>query len=80
MPHRQHPRRPRGVDAFLPPVYRGLQHCDPLAPECCLPRERLPLLLPGGIGIQREDQRVDVLCSCPTAWIIPADDIRGRNI
>ena len=47
----QDPCRPRLTHIFPPPVRLGLQHRDPLPPECRLPRQRLPLLLPSRIGI-----------------------------
>jgi hypothetical protein len=39
------------------PIRRWLQHGDSLPPQRGLPREPAPLLLPGGIGVQCEDQR-----------------------
>ena len=52
----QDPCRPCLTHIFASPVRRFRQHGHTLPPECGLPRERLPLLLPGCIGIQGKDQ------------------------
>jgi hypothetical protein len=63
--HRQHPRRPGGTDVFVPPIRCRLQHR--------LAGELASLRLPGGIGVQGEDQRADLADPIPA----PAVDTKG---
>src|SRR2546428_13696170 len=63
--HRQDPRRPGDTDVFVPPIRRRLQHGDPLPPQRRLAGELAPRLLPGGIGVQGEDQRADLAHPVP---------------
>ena len=58
---------PRFTDIFPPPIRIWRQHRDLLPPQGCLPCERLPLLLPGRIGIKREDQCLDRAGPSPSA-------------
>src|SRR5262249_3129139 len=53
--HRHHPRRPGVADILAPPIGRCWEYGHLLSPQRGLTGELAPLLLPGGIGIQRED-------------------------
>ena len=59
--------RPCLTHIFASPVCCFRQHGHTLPPECGLPRERLPLLLPGRIGVEREDQRTHISAPSPSA-------------
>ena len=68
-PHRQHPRRPRLAHILPPPIRRGWQPCHPLPPQRRLAGELPPLLLPGRIGVEGEDQRAPAQHAAqPSAW------------
>jgi len=54
--HRQHPRRPGVADVLAPPIRCRWERRHLLPPQRSLAGELAPLLLPGHIGIQREDQ------------------------
>ncbi len=76
---RQHSRRLGGADVFLPPIRHGLQHGDVLPPQRRLAGELVPLLLPGGIGVQREDQLAHVPCPRPAPALHAEDGHHARD-
>src|SRR5438128_508313 len=63
--HRQGPGDPRLVDVFVPAIGDCWQHRHVLPPQHRLAGERAPLLLPGGIVIEREDQLADLAHPVP---------------
>jgi hypothetical protein len=73
--HSQYPRRLLLTRILPAPVRRRWQPHHSLAPQRCLPRQREPLLLPGGIGIQRQDQLADPPHPGPT----PALHAKNRH-
>jgi hypothetical protein len=54
--HRKGPGDPRLIDVFLSPIGLWRQHGDALPPQRRLAGELAPLLLPGDISVEGEDQ------------------------
>ena len=54
--HREGPGDPRLVHIFVPTIGLWWQHRHALPPQRRLPGELVPLLLPGSVSIQRQDQ------------------------
>ena len=72
-PTAQHPRRPRLAHILISPISCCGHRRHLLAPERALAGELAPLLLPGRIGVEREDQLPDV--SDP----IPAPTLHAKD-
>jgi hypothetical protein len=72
-PDRQHPRRPRLVDVFLPPIGLWRQHGDALPSQRRRAGELPPLLLAGGISVEGKDQRADLAHPVPTSAVYTKD-------
>ncbi len=63
----------------MPSIRRRLQHGDPLPPQRRLAGELAPLLLPGGIGVQGEDQRADLAHPVPALALHAEDRHHARD-